>query len=333
MITLDSNKIEIPGAVLMDFDKQKFEQQIKKVGGKITSDKWVINSKYPGLKRVEINNKKGSALITTSAKILAENYIDGISINTIEQVFDAINSTGLLSVNSNNAIDTAILHSCDVTNNLKVGYSASVCADSLNTVSNSGYKVDRYKTKKNDGIAFTSKVRGYKKRVIGYDKQLDLLRAVNSNFIKGLQHPVKVWQDFEGVFRIEQNLAQHNRIRKTFGISTTGLLSALNSRYTPNYNVLFEVVKGGYQSELFNMKIGKWYLFEKEQGRRAIIEQLNYDIDLVKQLLKKNLGGNVSRYVKEYRELIEQMKGEKLAQISAPPDKVVEKILNTLKAA
>ena len=57
-----------------------------------------------GLNRISIDKLSNTTTIEVSAKILKQNYIEGINKNTINEVIDNINSHNIVKFNTNNFI-------------------------------------------------------------------------------------------------------------------------------------------------------------------------------------------------------------------------------------
>lgn len=315
MIRIDSIKIEGPADVLKDIDKTRFcTKQSFDPDGVILSDKLNIEGKdinKSGLNSIQFDNRKQTLTVALSSKILAENYYELININTIDQVFDTINKTGIVSIDKSKLDDFAI-HTVDFTTNIKGSHKPNDYIQALKLMSlNSRYKVDLYKGKNDDkhktGIVFTGRQSSFKERCIMYEKITEIVK--DKNFISGLKSPLQVINQFSNVLRTENNVCQHRKIREYTNTQNT-LLAVLNSQViNPNFK-LFQKIKtlSGVQTDLFSYNPDMTLLqIEKRIGRETIIKDLCFDIDLITDFLRKHVKGNVSKYKREYKELANEM--------------------------
>lgn len=315
MIRIDSIKIEGPANVLKDIDKTRFcTKQSFDPDGVILSDKLNIEGKdinRSGLNSIQFDNRKQTLTVALSSKILAENYYELININTIDQVFDTINKTGIVSIDKSK-LDDFTIHTVDFTTNIKGSHKPDEYIQALKLMSlNSRYKVDTFKGKNDDkhktGIVFTGRQSSFKERCIMYEKITEIVK--DKNFISGLKSPLQVINQFSNVLRTENNVCQHRKIREYTNTQNT-LISVLNSQViNPNFK-LFQKIKtlSGVQTDLFSYNPDMTLLqIEKIEGRKQIIKELGFDMDLITDFLRKHVKGNVSNYKKQYRILANEL--------------------------
>jgi hypothetical protein len=298
--------------VIKDIDLSLFSRSIKHdKDGCLLSDNSTITSqdiKLSGLNLINYNNSDKSLTLQFSAKILSENYYDLINFNTIEQAIDNVNKTGIVTIDKQ-YLNNFKVHSCDFTNNVKGEHVPHEYIQSCQLMSlNSKYKVDNYKAKNiKTGIVFRGKQVSFKERCIMYHK-LDELKK-DENFIKSLRSPLPMIEQFNGVLRVETNVTSHKKIRE-YTLTDNVLMSVLNSKaINPNYK-LFQKIRNhsGVQTDLFTMPQNmKLYEIEKLYGRQTIIKELNHDFELITDLLKRHVKGNISAYLKDYRFISNEM--------------------------
>lgn len=328
MIRLDSTRIKLPFEVLQTINKSLFFEQKTTKGGVVLSDKAVLQCPALGVKRIDIDNLKEEVLIEFSAKVLKDRYHDLLSIDTIEQCFDTINSTGAVKLIVTDAISKADVLRCDVTKNLHMPGMVKPYIDTLNHLRvNNRYKVEQYKQKKNNGIVFQGKQNSFKERMIFYDKVLDLHKDKDLQKVVPLH---KLLGQFNNVLRCETNIVQLRKIRELCG-GSTNLLTLLQSNSNPNLFLFNKIKSKTINLELFSKYDGmKFSHLEKLLGQQEIIKQLNFDMDLINQFIDSRVGGNTNRYKKHYRSICLEMLSDKDQQ---QDNVLLSEIENQLKCA
>lgn len=312
---IDSIKIYSSLDTLKDISLDTFINSQKKLNGKLISEKWIkTDFNKPGLKYIEYDplaKEPEQIIIQLSAKILKDNYFQLININTIEQVLDAINSTNALVIDNSKA-DQLFVHSADFTKNVTCSYLPGQVIDACKTITNDRYMVETYKGSKDNknktGIVFRGKQKTFNERLIIYDKETELKK--DTKFLKEVHKPLELLRQFSNVTRTEINVTSHRKIKELCK-TDNNLMNILQSKQVPVYTLFNKIKHFDYkQLEIFNYPdYYKLYMIEKIEGRKNIIQKLNYDPELVRDFLKKVLGSkNVSRYVKEYSQLITEMK-------------------------
>jgi hypothetical protein len=333
MIKLDSIKVEIPTSCIEDISNSHNWQKIEQTDncGNINKQIKYLNKLAIGIKRLEINQQTDNAIIELSAKALGSNYHTGISINSISELIDNINNTGIISLNLNKTIEQSKLLKADVTDNLRVKDDVTKYLNNLyaTTKTNYAYNVTQYNVKGNRGIVIQGKQRSYKERVIMYDKFTELQRDKDINKIYKFN---QLEQKFKNTLRVEMNLTQLRKIREYAETPTTNLLEVLTSSASPNHKLLMKVTKGTEQIPLFDLNQFKSIAeFEKRKGQESILQFCNYDINIVRNLLQEfgTTGRQVTKKVKQYKELLQLM------EIDKEPDhnKYINEIMEMLKVA
>lgn len=294
MISIDSNKILLPFDCLDAFDSDSFFNKPIYKAGNLLQNKYTANGIIPGLKSIEVNPGANKVIIETSAKILKDNYLQGINLSTLEQYTDTINSTGLIHIKRAN-IDQAQILLADTTQNIawheKTSFSDLIHSIQLCSV-NPKYSNDLFNERNNKGLVFTGNQKTIKCRMIIYDKYTELIaKKDNQVFLKTCSNPNKLINQAKGIIRVEQNNTSFKAIRTRLNISDNNILSILNSKENPNYKLLDAITSlhSVEQLELFeryrnkDMTIGE---IVRMEGMRNIIEKCNYDKILVKEFLK-----------------------------------------------
>lgn len=340
MIRIDSIKIEAPNDILSDIDISCFDQQIVKdtTSGQIKSNllKLKDESKKVGLNSILINEKKNTVIMTLSSKILKENYFELININTVGQVFDEINKTGIIKIDDSQA-NNIIIHSADFTTNLKGTKQPKDYIQALQLMSlNSNYIVTPYtgtgQDKNKNGIVFRGRQKSFKERCIMYHKFDEIIK--DKDFIKSLKSPLPVVNSFKDILRMENNITSHKKIRE-YTLTDNNLMSVLNSTaILPNYK-LFKKIKNlsGVQTDLFNYDPDiPFNKIRTQKGDETIIKELNFDMSLIRELIQKHVKGKVSNYIKDFRKTANDMLNNKDIAGQSEND-LINEFENLLKVA
>lgn len=339
MVTLDSNKIEAPISVLRYFNQDKAVQSIQQKEGEVLSDKYAINGISPGFNYFEVNTKKQTVILGTSAKILKDDYLKGINKNSIEQVLDEVNrqGKGILEVDPFEVVNEGRFLSVDATNNLEIDLHPLKYLDALHSYKvNTRYKVDYNNTKDNQGIVFSGIQKSFKERLIIYNKFIELTnKHENRPFLESVKNVPRLLNTCKSILRVESNNVQLRKIRERFNIPNTGVLNVLESPSNPNYNLVMKIVKGSEQLSLFDELDGfkSFNQFEKFKGQQTIIRECNFDLEFIEQLMRHFFSEktNISKQKKEYRGLIYSMMEQERIEKSGEPG-LVERVLELLKA-
>ena len=295
MIRLDSIKIHAPADVLKDrnIDFFRFDRGGAEADGKVQKDKLIAYGGIVGLKSIQIDNVKQDLQIELSAKILGDDYFNLININTIEQVFDTINRTGIIEIDKAD-IPLFSLHSADCTKNIKGRYKPNEYMDNLNLMpQNTKYQKTAYRgtgeNKHKTGIVFAGKQKTFKERMIVYDKREELKKE--KQFLKSVSRPLVTLNQFMNVTRVECSFTSYQRIREFFG-TDLNLINVLQSDKNPAFKV-YSRIKGNanIQLELFNYpETMSWHQLVTFYGGRQICIDCNSDLSVIKDLIRKHTG-------------------------------------------
>lgn len=302
MIALDSIKLKIP---ISDVEIQNIADF--KWAGEETIDGDLIKEKYKllphisksiiGLKDIEFT--QGDLLLEISAKILLDNYLYGINKNTLEECFSKIKSIIIIK----NYSKIEMLRG-DFNANLEIGCVRNTI-DALRLArSNVGFKVDEYRSSKNNGLAFIGTQKSYKNRQIYYNKQVEMSQAKNRDFFKSCQNGNKLFNSLTNILRVEQNVTSFAQIRKSVGIEDDTLLTKiLNSNSNPLLVKHKEIVKFANQILLFDeyKNQTKIQLAVEYMGFKGILDECQGDINLAVAFLKSFMEKNHKQKDSFYR--------------------------------
>ena len=334
MTSVDSYKIGFDIGILKDISfsrmsKNTYEPGTTSDDGSIEGIKTtfkqvkhsIVNPKK-GIKLIEVNETTGRVIIQGSAKVLKDQYKEGINLETFDQVINEYNSTGIIQVDPGDVLTFGEFFTVDISKNMTMDEPVPGYISSLYRLGcNSQYKVDQYRDggKFVNGVTFRGKQRSFKERLIFYDKEKDIARDKDLRQYSG---------QYEKVLRAEMNLAQLRRIRHYF--SSNNVSTVLSSQVNANYNLFMKVVSKSSNDllRLFNETEGlELRYIEKLKGReRIIIEYCQMNWDLVDEFLKTKVkGGSITRYRSEYRKVYLSIKDQETPSIEFI-DKHIEEI-------
>lgn len=310
------------------------------VDGEVVGEKVVVNGLGVGFSYLEVNEKKQTIILQSSAKILGDNYLQGISINTIEQAVHEMNKIagGKIILDVNEVIEQGRFLSLDTTNNLQVSKDVYSYLEALKAYqASSKFKMSFHNQKGNQGVVYAGSQKSFKERMILYNKYIELReKPENRDFLQTVSNPTKFLNDCKQVLRVEQNSVQIRKIRERMGVRDTSVLSVLSSPMKPNYNLLTKILKGAEQLDLFDDldRFSKFSDFEKFKGQQTIIRECGYDLDMIESLMKHfySEGTNYSRQRKVYRDLIYSMMEDERIEKGGVPG-LVDEVLELLKAS
>lgn len=312
MITLDSIKIHAPSDVIKNRNTGVFrlDYGCSEDDGQVQKNKLIANGNIHGFKRVEIDNIKNEVQIEMSAKILGDDYFKLINLNTIEQAFDRINNTGIIEIDKKQ-IDQFSVHSVDCTKNLKGSNPPKIILDNLALLpQNTKYSRAPYRgtgdNKHKTGLVWTGKQKSFKERLLVYDKHTEL--NTERKFIKSVNNPMAVLNQFHNITRVECAFTNYARIREFFGVSDQNLLRLLGSDQNPNFRVYRRIKgNGNIQLELFTYpETMKWHDLVKYYGLRQMCIDCNGDLSLLADLVRKHVGPKtgISQQMRQIKEVL-----------------------------
>lgn len=306
MQTIDTVKLKMSNESIQDYDKYKF---FESKSFDPQAECYISNKLYAmdiyknnGVKSICLDKLSGNVFLEMSAKVLNKEYFELININTIEKVFENVNSKAI-QFNINKAIDSAKVLKCDVTNNLKVNKDITEYINALSQLKyNYNYDVNEYK---NESIIFRGNKKTVKDRLIFYDKFKELQTFKNKEFIRDFT--IQDLNKFKNILRVETNLTKHRQMRKIFNTKELKLVDILKSEKKVNFNMFSKVKEK--EITLFNEhKEMSLQQIENRKGTEYIIKQLGYNMKLIRKFIRERIKGNIySRYIPKYKQVLNEM--------------------------
>lgn len=286
MVNLDSVKIGFSKSLVSSLNHDYFLKNVEMSNeGVVLRDRLVckVDKSILGLKQIEFNEVSQKGTIEFSAKFLGRDYPKGININTISQVVDKLNKSGIIQFHSNSFIERSEVLRCDVTDNIKPDNSKLVFSTLGSYPIPAKYSKVVWNEPLNQGVVWKGNQKTVRDRIIFYDKILEIQR---DKFLKGNPYFLN---EFAGVVRVETNLSDFKTLEKTFG--TRYLSQVLLSESKVNYDHFCKIVK---ESEKIDLS-----LFNHFEGMKfSQIRNLIGDIGIIK--MNNEEWPNVEAFVKRY---------------------------------
>jgi len=297
MTNLDSIKIQLPNDCLLSLgDRFNHTQSIDNKGRELQNKSTLTTTGLLGFKGVIVDNQKGVSTFEFSAKILGENYPQGINLNTITQVAENINNSKQLTVDVNRFIENAEVLRLDVTDNIRPEVTSEILYSSLALIPvNKKYHVDHYNTKTNLGVVFKGNQKTVRDRLILYDKVKDLLRDKE---LRKQPYAIKVFNAFKDVVRVESNHSKFKDLKQLYG--SRNLLDILGSDVKVNHKRFTSITNKSTDIKLFTQFEGmKWSEIVKYEGFKGICELCSMDWRLIDMFIRVHNPHNYRRGIRE----------------------------------
>ena len=292
MITFDKLKLFADITAVIEFDDSQFEKTEK--NGSCT---YKYYQDVPYLLAIKIDFPEKEVVIEFTGKILGSDYPKLISMNTIRQCFQAINSIGIVTLDVEVMMDADVVK-CDVTKDIH--------SDDVPKLTNyvrqhiSNYQKYICRKLRNNNLVVEKNVvtRKMKKRMTIYDKGKEMQKVENQRFVEayGLEGA------FDGICRFELNLNSKEQIRNALGSSNTKLQTVLSSDANPITDFLDEVI--GSTPEPTSMTDKKSYV------TMLVLKDCDYDLEKVEAKMRQfytSRGTNINVIMQPYRQMMEQM--------------------------
>ena len=264
-----------------------------------------------GLNRISIDKLSNTTTIEVSAKILEQNYIEGINKNTINEVIDNINSHNIVKFNTNNLIDNATLLRMDITDNVKIKLlDRTILYKTLSTIPLPKIiQTTLNNTKQNLGVTWKGTQKSLKDKMICYDKAIHL--KFKDKSLHKTDYCNKVMNDFKDVARFEQNLVSLEAIKGYY--KTNVLKNVLISDVKANYLKFDKMTRNNKELVLFD---DEYYGMNFKQirnklGDERIIDMHNFEWDRILNFIKIHNKNNWCRYQKDLIKVFKTMQQKK----------------------
>lgn len=241
MVTIDSLKIVLPADVCSPVLSKYNERTVLTAEGLKTNTFDVITP-IEGIKYLQYRPAYDDFIVEISAKALGKkDYKKLISLDTIEQVAEALTGTGLVKIHVADLIECGNVLKVDYCNNLFVDDVDAFLA-AINAISNDNFIKTPYKGKgKGKGtiqsVVFIGTLTTRKDRLLCYNK-----------FIESKDY------QFKGMLRIERNVTDLKTIRAITGY-TNNLTDCLIVKESPTLKMFNKIVSDNKISNDFMAKV------------------------------------------------------------------------------
>lgn len=263
----DTIKVNVP--LSGDFELRKTAFNLKHTTdagtAEVVSEQFQMKQSFlnqvPGLSIVNVFNKGDEAGIELefSAKILGNDYYEGITIDTIHRIPDIINAATFTrgGITTHSLVNESTTRRFDNTFNLRVDKVGRVPdyieALQFSFIGRPKYGIREYGKESIELVKDTKKLQ----RIIIYDKTIELDEQKYKNY------PVDqmtYWRSvFKDILRVELNVTTFDKMRQLWSIAKKGSISLndiLSSKENPIYKQFFSFM---------NIKTAQACLFNVEQ--------------------------------------------------------------------
>lgn len=298
---------------MLCFDKLKMKTDIKNINNidvnsfiANTQNNELISYKYtqtrPYNLSIRINYKYNELIIEFTSKILKDEAVKLINKNNVQQCLENINILGICQLNIPAILNDAEVLKCDVTKDVIFENISNITNYVITHIKNNRkwvrkpYKLNGVVLEK---VASTPR---HKKRLTIYDKQNELLRKENADFLNGLARKSAYLEYFRNRVRFELNLDTKEQIRKSLNINNTALFEVLSANNNPILNTLEEILDFTISKVPVNLSL-------RDYERMTFLQAYNNDLQEVEWKIRTLVSSNTSikKTMEPYRELLERL--------------------------
>lgn len=353
---IDSNSIQVPFEAINHIDTTYLTHQTQVKNNQVIKDIHSIGSyDLPvGLGGISIDNNRQVVNISGSAKLLGENYLNGINKNTFAQYIDTINQLGIVELDVYKTFELGIYHKIDTTNNIDMGLVYDLDNEWSNILGyltiakmNDRFDIDDYDKKHNQGITYKGNQQE-KNRLIIYRKYLDLSKTTdkkgisNKQFFATIKNPIKFLESTKNILRVETNHTTHRSIKLRHNVGSNTIMDVLTNGVNYNPYMLDKITQPHRQNQLlmvFNEYDPNNHSIQdviQLEGIKNIIRSANYDESTLKKFVKRYTTESMFRWwwyggkksVIPFRPLIDELKKK-----DANKDPQVNQVLEYIRMA
>lgn len=276
----------------------KDESKFKKILRSDSVSQLIFSVNTPYSLNIKIDYDRNEAVIEFTGKILGKHYPQLISRETINECFNNINRLGICEID-NAAMMSAKVVKCDVTNDIQYNDIPQLSSYIRNNIVNHQKYICRLPKNGNLIIEKNVMTRQYRKRLTIYDKQKEMSKADNMEYMK-LYDIDRLC--FEGVCRFELNLNSQTQIENSLNIARTTLQEVLSSESSPIQSFVDEILADSD---------ARPYADKKSYVSYLILKDCEYDIEKVEARMRgfhPSRGVNIGKVMQPYRDMLIHMK-------------------------
>ncbi len=238
MITLDKIKIIAPIESIRSLKEESFKVEIK--NGEVLSYSFTQTS--PFLLYIEKDIEEQEAVFEFTGKILLDDYPMLITKDTFKKCLEHIEQLGICDIDFDCIINQGEVCKIDITKDIPLDDCPKI-SEYLRTHLTNNKKYLSRSEAGNLIIEKNVKTNGYKRRLSIYDKQKEINKASNRDFLFALNDSDKLIDYFQGKVRFELNLNSKEAIRTCLNISKTTVPNVLESSANPILESIENVIQ------------------------------------------------------------------------------------------
>lgn len=283
--------------------------EIKESTTTISGDGFPIHAKYeqkqPFFYSILIDYKKRTTDIEFSGKALMEDYPSLIDHTNITTCIHNINSCGACYIDSDKALEECFVKQCDVTCDISSPVTITELYNSLNLSSSKSWCL-RDITTNRFTVESTNTTKRFKSRLIIYDKEEEMTRKNNQDFLAAISNADEQIDYFKGKIRYELNLNSTNRIRYFFKIPDTKLSTLFSSSADPIATFISKITRDNDSLQPVAQMSGNI----RELEHLLLLAICDYDLNKIELLIREMYGSNrsVKRCKEPYMNLLVKLK-------------------------
>lgn len=228
-ITFDRFRLAIPNDYVKIIDHSSFTTTISGEGTPLRSK---YEQATPFFYQIITEYGKNSTIVEFNGKSLMDDYPSLINHTTISKCLENINNQGVCVIVTEQAIQTAYVLQCDVTSDIPCNHTIQELYVKINLSSSKKWCI-RDVTSNRFTIESTNTTKRLKSRMVMYDKEEEMNRKTNQEFLHSVSNPELQLNYFKGKLRFELNLNSIDRIRQFFNLQETKLTNLLYSTADP----------------------------------------------------------------------------------------------------
>ncbi len=295
MITFDKLKIITNINYITNIDFERFVTHLK--GDELLYYKYKQTS--PFLLEVRADYNKHELVIEFTSKILREQYKELINKNNITRCFDEINRLGICQLNTQQILSNSLVAKCDITKDIK-GYDIK---DIINQIRQNLSNYQKWVCKNYaGGLVLENAVSTprHKKRLTIYDKEKELMKATNAEFLKSLPNMEETIKHFTNTVRFELNINTEKQIRELLKISNNDLNNVIHSNANPILTIMDEAIR--------EVKASSTAQNLRDYEHELFLKECHYDLSEVEAKIRGLISKNtsISRIMQPYKILHQQ---------------------------
>lgn len=273
--------------------------------GKIVYYKYTMNHPYSLM--IMVNYKHNELVLEFSGKILLDRYSELINHKNIEYCLNNINEIGICKINIKDLLLDSQVVKCDVTKDIVLKMDIKDLTKQIRVMINNYEKWKCNKYKRGICIYNTAKTARYKNRIIIYDKEMEMARKENQDFINEISNRINVLKSFRNIKRFELNINTIKQIKKLLEIPNNNLLTVLSSSAKPILTVLNKAL-------IEENEMDKAYKNTKliDLMREALLEKYKFDLEKIEMLVRAHSSKTTSikNAMRPFIELMRQTRGD-----------------------